>query len=797
MHMSRRRSHRVPSLQRDRAGRAGQAVAVGAVVACALLACLASTAQARDDGAPLQLTISVVAPSGIPGPRPTGAVRVIFDGRPLVSLVLEDGLAALTSITPQLTVELKALGHRLTISYSGDSNYAASSGLSVTIPTRAVLTIVARPRDTVAPGIEILSPRDGARYARGEAVVASYSCHDPGGRSAVTACDGPVASERALDTTSLGRFAFAVTTEDALGNAALKTVTYDVVEAGDPTRSAPDYTAPDLGASGGGSHGSPASPPGAPVVGSTLMAPAVGAPAPPAPPMRGASAFGQRAGSTRPGSGAGAQLPTAPSAGSSNRLEASSLAPQLVPYDPRSDPVKTLGILVAAFTLLQFGTRTGGLALARGAGGVVRPATQTDSGGHRRRERPDTSEPKPAFGYVWLWVRFLGAGLGTVAVGDRSRTWTWPGTRRLDALSATLPTRLARRSPLLARVAADGTYLRAILGSASLLGLLAGLALGIAAIRDTGGDAVPPAAVLTIAIAVLGVLDATAGLVAVLVFMTGVVTLGGVDSSTDLRVTFSLSALWFVVPVLAGAIRPLRRPPTRSIEEAWERAADFVIASLVGAWTVYHIVLALPGLAGMRLPIAEYADTAAFCVLAALVVRLSAETIASHLYPRRLDVSEPRQVPPPGTLQRLGATVLRTALFVLFAYLLTGASWQLWIGAALFVAPQILAVYQERFPNSPGLFAVQPKGLVLLVVMLFVATAIGALLLRTMDEHAETFLANSFVILSLPGFLLALLSVFGREGRQPPLGWGKRIAGIAILAVGILIALGVMRDLIN
>src|SRR5205085_3134229 len=67
-------------------------------------------------------------------------------------------------------------------------------------------------------------------------------------------------------------------------------------------------------------------------------------------------------------------------------------------------------------------------------------------------------------------------------------------------------------SPLVARVVADGTYLRAMLGSASLLVLVAGAILGVAAIHDTGGDALPPAASLTIAIAMLGVLDAAAGL---------------------------------------------------------------------------------------------------------------------------------------------------------------------------------------------------------------------------------------------------------------------------------------------
>jgi hypothetical protein len=581
-------------------------------------------------------------------------------------------------------------------------------------------------------------------------------------------------------------------------------VTYEVGETGGPGGATPDGTTTGSGGSGEGQR-SPGAPPavgagmpGAPAVGGLRAGPpGVG------PSGAGAPAAGKRGAGGQPPSGSSAlraRAPrpfsspsrAAPTAGSSNDAVAASHAvqPLLAPYDPRADPAQTIAILVAAFTLLQLGASTGGLALAGGAGGVVRTAARRESGAGAGERRHASEKPKPKFGYQRLRIKFLGAGLQTVALGDRSRTWSWPGTQTLDVLSATLPARLARRSPLLARVTADGTYLRAILGTASLLGLVAGLLLGAAAIRDTGGDALPPTATLTIAIAVLGVLDATAGLAAVLLFAAGVLVLGGVDSNADLRVMLSLGVLWFVVPVLAGAARPLRRPPTRSLGESWDRAADFVIASLVGAWSVQQILQALPGLAGMQLPIAAHADTAAACVLAALAVRLAAETIASHLYPQRLDTAEAGHVPQPGKLQRLGASALRTTLFVFFGYIVAGTSWQLWVAAALFVAPQILSVYRQHLPNFPWLFRTRPRGLLRIVLMLFVATVIGALLLHTMDEHAQSFLADSFVILALPGFVLALLPVFGREGVEPATGWGKRIAGIAILAAGILLALG-------
>ncbi len=351
--------------------------------------------------------------------------------------------------------------------------------------------------------------------------------------------------------------------------------------------------------------------------------------------------------------------------------------------------------------------------------------------------------------------------------------------------------RLAARSPLIARVLADGTYLRAMLGSASLLVLVAGAILGFAAIHDTGGDALPPAATLAIAIAVLGVLDAAAGLFAVTIFFGGVVLLGGLDSDADVRTLIGLSAMWFVVPVLAGAARPLRRPPTRGLAESWDRAADFVIASLIGAWAVKNIIEAMPGLAGLQLPIAGYADTAAVAVLVALVLRMTFETITSHLYPKRLTEAEACDLPDPSALQRLGACLVRATIFVYFAIVVVGTSWQLWVGAALFAIPQVLSIFEDRLPRWPALSRALPKGLVETVVMLLVVTVLGALLIDANSDSPD-FLANSFVILSIPGFVLSLAALVGRDPHEPELDWPRRLAGVVVLAFGIVLSLGMV-----
>ncbi|MDX6680578.1 MAG: hypothetical protein QOG94_617 [Solirubrobacteraceae bacterium] len=770
-------------------------VAVG-VVALLTILLAASPARAQDSGLPVQLVVTVIAPKG--APRPTGRIVVSIDRRELLSLRLA-GLEPLTALLPVLSVTLAALEHRVTVAYTGDANYEASPGIMVTVPTHRLLTIVALPRrDSTPPEIEVVSPAAGLRYDRDESVVAIYSCRDPDGRSAVTRCDGPVANGSVVDTQSDGERSFVVHAEDSAGNTASKTVTYAV---GAGAAGAPAVDTKGSGGEDGppGQEPAPAQQPVPaqqpapaqlpPPTAAGVVATAV--PALPAPAQAGGSpsaavARGRRASSP---SGTRARPARAAARASSAPPLASPTREAYAPYDPRAEPVKTIGILGAAFALLALASGGG---LARSAGGSAggARARSADRTGHHRHQ---SSAPSSSYEHGGVDYEFLAAGFGAVALGDRSRTWAWPGTKRLDRLNATIPVRVARRSPLLARVASDGTYLRATLGSSSLLGIVAGIALGILAIQNTGGDAAPPVLGLTIAMVMLGVFDAAAGLAAVLTFTIGVVMLGGVQSDGDARLMFGMSMLWFAVPLVAGLARPLRRSPARGLEASWDRAADIVIAGLIGAWATQNIVLALPGMAGANLPIAEHADAIALCALAAIGLRMGFETIAAHFYPMRLDLTEASDVPAPGIAQRGGALALRSAIYVYFAHLVVDWSWQLYVATAMFLLPQLLWLFPtERFPNSRKLFRALPKGWVGPVVLVFVYAAVGALLLSTMDKNSSTFLANCFVLFSVPYFVLATLGIFGREGDAAAIGWGKRVAGVVIIVAGTLQVLGLL-----
>lgn len=377
--------------------------------------------------------------------------------------------------------------------------------------------------------------------------------------------------------------------------------------------------------------------------------------------------------------------------------------------------------------------------------------------------------------------------------GDRSRTWRSPGTSYLDRLSREGPTVVATRSPLLARVLNDAGYLRAILGGASALLPLLGAVLGVLAVADVDGQSLPPRFGIVVALAVLGVFDALAGVVGVAVFAAGVMLGGGLSSADAARTLLGVSTLWFAAPLIAGTARPLRRSPTMTFDEHWDRTADIVIASLVGAWAVQKILQGLPGLAGLDLPIAHHGGVIAVVVLGALAGRMVVETIAAHWYPQRLAMVQPSELPGPGTGQRVAANALILAVFLFVAVSYLGACWQLWVGGALFVLPKLLALVADRLPTWPAVQVLAPQGIVQTVLLLVVGVVLGSLVLGHL-ANGKQLIRDSFVVLSLPSFVVGVLELLGGDGpdRERELRWYHQLLGVPVLALGVVLALGII-----
>jgi hypothetical protein len=448
-------------------------------------------------------------------------------------------------------------------------------------------------------------------------------------------------------------------------------------------------------------------------------------------------------------------------------------------------PKALVHLEVAAFAIL---TVVSGGGMLRGVAGLTLPGIAGGAAGTAAVAAGGSAGSRGASAAGAKMKNLKSTG-GTGAVGDESRSWRWPGTTRLDTASLALPVRAGTASPLLARVLIDSSYLRAMLGSASLLLPAVGVVLGVLATLNTHGRALPPAVGLLTALAVLGVFDALAGFVAASVFVVGVAAAGGFSAAPGIRTMLGLGVIWFAAPLIAGAARPLRRLPARTIADRRQRLGDFVIASLIGFWAIQKMISALPGLAQQALPVADDATAVAFVVLGASVLRMALEGAAGRWYPERLAQVQPTSVPFSSVVQRIAASFLRTAIFLFVAIAFIGNHWQLWATGGLVLAPQILSVYEDKFANSEKLYRVLPRGILKTVVMLFVGTALGAIVLRVVQHSAHAAL-NALVLLAAASLALSVLSVFGRDGSEPEEGWLRWLGGAVVLGVGVLFILG-------
>jgi hypothetical protein len=458
---------------------------------------------------------------------------------------------------------------------------------------------------------------------------------------------------------------------------------------------------------------------------------------------------------------------------------------ELTTWDPSDHPKEVLGIGIATFTLLTFigpaGLAMGSIAgmgpaaVAAGAAAAAAATSESDEKKEKKKGSVKSAKVKSA--------KFSAAGSGT---GDQSPTWRTPGWEKTDAWGLAIPLWLATRSPLTARILADGAYLRAMFGSAWMLGVFGGFGLGLLAAHDTGGMPVPPALTLTAVLLALAVFDATWGAAGVLGFGIGMMIWRSSELgfAPSVRSFLGLAALWFAIPLIAAASRPFRRSIGEGRKYAWDRIADAVIATLIAGWAVQKTVGGLPGLSGLDLPIAERADTLAVVAMAAVVARVLIEELAAWRYPLRLEAVATGKLPFAGPRQRLFATGLRTVLFVFLAYAFIGNCWQLWVGAVLFLVPQVLSIYERSFPNSERLNALLPEGILKVLVMLLVGVFFGQLVFSILEDP-DSMLRNGFILLSLPGLVLSLIGLFGHDGPDRKWTWPRQAIGALILAVTV------------
>jgi streptogramin lyase len=105
-----------------------------------------------------------------------------------------------------------------------DFTITATDGVGNGASVTHSYTVIA---DRTAPTVDLVSPAEGDSFLVGTEVMARYSCADEGG-SGLAACEAPVPSGSAIDTSTPGTWAFQVVATDGVGNETTVTHHYTV-----------------------------------------------------------------------------------------------------------------------------------------------------------------------------------------------------------------------------------------------------------------------------------------------------------------------------------------------------------------------------------------------------------------------------------------------------------------------------------------------------------------------------------------------------------------------------------------
>ena len=470
------------------------------------------------------------------------------------------------------------------------------------------------------------------------------------------------------------------------------------------------------------------------------------------------------------------------------------------PFEPINpvvdDPAGVAQKTVAAITLVSAVAAAG--AAVAGAAGAVGAAGGAASGGAKADSKSDSGEGKDRPVEQVGHLRHLSRGKiddsalfgGSGRWGDLLKIWSLPIIVALDNPPKKIAQRLGKVLPLGAKIFSDGAYLRAMFGTFSALLPLTSIVIAIAGVIQANALLVLPPVAVVAGLVLIGTFDVLAGFLGTLTLAVGLAVTAGIHSAADVRFLFGVVALGIVPRVISGAFRVLRREVKPGLSYFWERLLDYVVAPMLAAWASLQIVEMLPIFAGIAIPVEELAKTLPVVVAAGMIIRVSLEEIAGRYFPDRISYVQVTDVPKAPLTQVLISTILRASTFAFVAIALIGVSWHLIVGAFIFVLPNILGLFQSKFPNSRKLYHLMPQGLVNLCVSLWLGQI--TLLVITGIFHQTPELAKlGFVLLPIPTLILSILKLFGRHGREgeprfyekPSMGWFYRFGTVIMLII--------------
>lgn len=443
-------------------------------------------------------------------------------------------------------------------------------------------------------------------------------------------------------------------------------------------------------------------------------------------------------------------------------------------------PGGTVGVIAGALVLMGVrggrGSSAGGRGSARGGRGSSRGAGASDDQGSV--DRVDEGGE----------VAGVGGGYGERAREVGSDRYSPPALARIDDSVRNAADAVATKVPALASIIADGSYLRALVGLAWILVPLAGAVIGVIAAFGVDFTVMLPAWWVVVALLVLSCLDSLAGLAFVATYGVTILLGGGFGSLVSVRGFLGIAVFGFAMPLIAGAVRPFRRA-SEGANDTWNRLVDVVLVLLFGALAAGSMYGAIPALTTFKPAHADRIGLVQWIVMALLLARWLLENAARTMVPDRLARVENAGFDSPPRAQKVFSLTLRTLLFLFVMVVIIGNNWALWTGGVLFLYPNIVGEFTDRFPNLPRVYRWMPRNLVRTVAMMFVAMWWGSIVTGRLGDRSDAALW-AFVIMGIPGQLLGVFDWFAREGEDWESTPVSKVLGIGVLVVGFLMARG-------
>lgn len=373
--------------------------------------------------------------------------------------------------------------------------------------------------------------------------------------------------------------------------------------------------------------------------------------------------------------------------------------------------------------------------------------------------------------------------------GDRSRSWRLPGAELLERFVGSLARWAEHRSMLVTRVATDGQWARASLGSAASALWLAGGVIGVFAALAPSGGVVRLSVGFACVIVALAMLDAAAGAFAFGAFVIASLLAGNVGSLFDTRTLLGVALLFVALPSIGSAIRPFRRT-VEDRHSLMDRAADYLIAPLFLGYAGSSAFAALNGLSGLDMVSSGDAEVLRNVIFAMTAIRLLLEDTVPRAYPRRWAETTVEVDPAPSRVVRSASVATVGVLYLLGAGPFYGYGWQTWVIVSLLVAVPALGQVSHLLPNLPRAHRVVPRGVLRSVLMCYFGAWFAT---AVMSAAGSAVSARSIaVVLLLPGVVLGVIDCFAREGGEWPETTLKRAGGLALWAVSALILVGIV-----